>query len=165
MPKAPPDGSSERRIERAFEDAPAVIAIHRGPDHRFAFANRLFRESSDGREMVGRPYAEVFPEFVEQGYLAIFDRVYTTGEPFVAAGARADTPCRPGGQPEERYWNVTFQPTRDAQGAVDGITSFAFEVTEHVMMRRAAEAAEKVLNFSPDIATASPAAKLPSTCI
>ncbi len=143
MPKAPPDGSSERRIERAFEDAPAVIAIHRGPDHRFAFANRLFRESSDGREMVGRPYAEVFPEFVEQGYLAIFDRVYTTGEPFVAAGARADTPRRPGGQPEERYWNVTFQPTRDAQGAVDGITSFAFEVTEHVMMRRAAEAAEK----------------------
>ena len=143
MSNAPPDDASERPIERAFEDAPAVIAVHRGPEHRMVFVNRAFREASDGRQMVGLPYAQVFPEFVEQGYLAILDQAYTAGEPFVAVGARADTPRKPGGEPEERYWNVTFQPNRDAHGVVDGITSFAFEVTEHVQMRRIAEAAEK----------------------
>lgn len=139
----PAPGSAERRIERAFEDAPALIAIHRGPEHHFVFANRRFRESTDGREMVGRRYADAFPEFVEQGYLAIFDQVYATGVPFIATGARADTPRFRGAAPEERYWNVTFQPTHDENGLVDGLTSHAFEVTEHVLMRRKAELAEK----------------------
>ena len=128
---------------RTFEDAPAVIAIHRGPEHRFVFANRLFRESGDGRPIVGRAYAEAFPEFVEQGYLDIFNRVFSTGEPFVATGARADTPRVAGGPPEERYWNVTFQATRGPDGTIDGVSSFAFEVTEHVRARRIAEAAER----------------------
>ncbi len=143
MTEPPSDDAAKRWIERAFEDAPALISVHRGKDHHFVFANRLFRASSDGRPLTGRPYAEAFPEFVEQGYLAIFDRVHTTGEPFVANGARADTPRTPGGQPEERYWNLTFQPSRDATGTVDGLTTFAFEVTEHVRSRRVAEEAEK----------------------
>lgn len=143
MPAEPTDDAAERWIARSFEDAPALISVHRGPDHRFVFANRLFRASSDGRPLTGRAYADAFPEFVEQGYLAIFDRVYTTGEAFVANGARADTPRTPGGPPEERYWNLTFQASRDASGNIDGLTTFAFEVTEHVRSRRVAEDAEK----------------------
>ena len=130
-------------IERAFEEAPAVIAIHQGPEHRFVFANRRFRDSSDGRLMVGLPYAVAFPEFVAQGYLEIFDRVYRTGEPFQASGARADTPRAPGGAPEERYWNLVFQPTRDDNGEVDGLMSFAFEVSDQVFATRRAEAARQ----------------------
>ncbi len=136
----------DAQIARAFDDAPAVIAIHRGPDHRFVFVNRRFLESSDGRPLVGRNYAEAFPEFVEQGYLDIFNNAWRTGDPFVATGVRADTPRKPGGPAEERYWNLIFQPNRDERGAVEGITSFAFEVTEHVLARRAAEAAEHRYN-------------------
>jgi signal transduction histidine kinase len=137
------DGAADRRIERAFEDAPAVIAVHRGPEHTIVFVNRRFREAGDGRALVGRTYAEAFPEFVEQGFLALLDSVYATGTPFVANGSRADTPRTPGGVPEERYWNLTFQPTLDDSGRIDGVTSFAFEVTEHARAQREAEQAKQ----------------------
>ncbi len=137
------DGAAERRIERAFEDAPAVIAVHRGPEHTIVYVNRRFREAGDGRPLVGRTYADAFPEFVEQGFLALLDSVYATGTPFVANGTRADTPRVPGGLPEERYWNLTFQPTMDDDGRVDGVTSFAFEVTEHVRAHREADQAKR----------------------
>ncbi len=134
--------SLHRQLIRAFEDAPAVIAVHHGPEHRFVFANKRFIESSDGRQLVGRTYADAFPEFVAQGYLAILDEVYRTGVPFIATAARADTPRTPGGVSEERYWNLTFQANRDDEGRIDGLTTFSFEVTEHVLARRGAEAAE-----------------------
>lgn len=143
MPAEATADAAESWIARSFEDAPALISVHRGPEHRYVFANRLFRASIDGRPLTGRSYSDAFPEFVEQGYLAIFDRVYSTGEPFVANGVRADTPRTPGGPPEERYWNVTFQASRDAAGNIDGLTTFAFEVTDHVRSRRVAEEAEK----------------------
>jgi len=126
-------------LERVFEHAPAVIAIHRGPDHVFTFANQAFRASSDGRQLVGRPYADAFPEFVDQGYVEIFDRVYQTGQPFTAVGVRADTARFVGGPAGERYWNLVFQPTLDADGAIDGLISFAFEVTDHVLAMRGAQ--------------------------
>ncbi len=132
-----------RWIARAFEDAPAVIALHQGPDHRYVFVNRAYREQTDGRPMVGRTYAETFPEFVAQGYLDIFDTVYRSGKPFVANGARADTPRRVGDPPEERYWNLVFQPIQGDDGAVDGLMSFAFEITEQVLATRQAEAARQ----------------------
>ena len=34
--------SPHRQLVRAFEDAPAVIAVHHGPEHRFVFANKRF---------------------------------------------------------------------------------------------------------------------------
>jgi signal transduction histidine kinase len=138
-----PDGAADRRIARAFEDAPAVIAVHRGPEHTIVFVNRRFREAGDGRPLVGRTYADAFPEFVEQGFLALLDSVYATGTPFVANGTRADTPRIPGGVPEERYWNLTFQPTVGDDGRVDGVTSFAFEVTEHVRALRETDEAKQ----------------------
>lgn len=134
--------SPHRQLVRAFEDAPAVIAVHHGPEHRFVFANKRFVASSDGRPLLGRTYADGFPEFVAQGYLAILDEVYRTGVPFIAAAARADTPRTPGGVSQERYWDLTFQANRDDEGRIDGLTSFSFEVTEHVLARREAEAAQ-----------------------
>jgi PAS domain-containing protein len=133
------------RWERLVDDAPAPIGVHRGPRHAFAFANRHFLDTTDGRQIVGLDYAEAFPEFVEQGYLQVFDHILQTGEPFISKETRADTPRRRGGEPEERYWNAIFQVTRDAEGDHDGLVTFAFEVTEQVMARREAEAARQRL--------------------
>jgi signal transduction histidine kinase len=140
-PAVPLVGSSW--IARAFEDAPAVIALHQGPEHRYVFVNRAYREQTDGRPIAGRTYADAFPEFVAQGYLDIFDTVYRSGEAFVANGARADTPRKAGGPREERYWNLVFQPIQGNDGAVDGLMSFAFEVTDQVLATRQAEAARQ----------------------
>ncbi len=145
MPHPPADTERavERHVQAAFEDAPAVIGVHRGPDHRFVYVNREFRKTIGGRDVTGLTFAQAFPELEEQGYVAHFDQVYRSGEPFVARGRRGDTPRTTGGPPEERYWNTTFQATRDETGAIEGVTAFSFEVTEHVLMRREAEAAGK----------------------
>jgi signal transduction histidine kinase/CheY-like chemotaxis protein len=126
-------------LQCGLEDAPAVVAIHQGPEHHFVFVNRLFREHTDGRELVGRAYADAFPEFVAQGYLDIFNAVVGTGEPFHARGARADTPRTPGGPLEERYWNVCFQAVRGVDGAIEGLMSWAFEVTDQILAARQAD--------------------------
>ena len=131
--------------ERLMDNAPAAIAVHRGPAHRFVFVNQGFRLATDGRRILGLDYADAFPEFVAQGYGDVFDRVLQTGEPFINHATRADTPREAGGEPEERYWNAIFQATRDAEGEADGVVTFAFEVTEQVMARRAAEAARSRL--------------------
>lgn len=141
MPDRSVQNPHHQLLVRAFQDAPAAIAVHQGPEHVFVFANKLFVQSGDGRPLIGRPYAEAFPEFVAQGYLAIFDGVFQSGKPFIANAARADTPRARGGPPEERYWNLTFQPNFGEDGAVEGLTTFAFEVTQHVLAQREAEAA------------------------
>lgn len=130
-------------FQRALEEAPAAISLRKGPDHRCVFVNRAHLESTDGRPQLGRAFAEAFPELAAQGYVNVFDRVYTTGEPFIAEGRRADVPTAPGGPLKERYWNLTFQATHDDDGAIDGVSTFAFDVTEHVRARREAEGARR----------------------
>ncbi|MSP56364.1 MAG: response regulator [Myxococcales bacterium] len=135
--------ATDPRIEGAFEDAPVLIAIHRGPDHRVVYVNRRWRESFGSRAPLGRALRDVFPELVELGGIRRFDDVFATGLPVADTGVRGAVPFLIGGPGEERYWNYAFQPTRRLDGTVDGITVFAFEVTELVLMRRAAELAEK----------------------
>lgn len=133
----------DRGIERVLEEAPAIIGIRRGPEHRFVFVNRKMRDSLDGRPLLGRPFAEAFPELVPAGFVKLLDQVYDTGVPYVANGRRADVPEEPGGAPVERYWNMIYQPTRGEDGSVDGVSSFAFDVTDHVKARRESEQARR----------------------
>ena len=144
MPKRKSDiPAIERGFQRALEEAPAAISLRKGPDHRCVFVNRAHLESTDGRPQLGRAFAEAFPELAAQGFVKIFDRVYATGEPFVADGRRADVPTVPGGPLKERYWNLTFQATHNDDGVIDGVSTFAFDVTDHVRARREAEEARR----------------------
>ena len=60
---------------RVAENAPIAIAVVEGPQHRFVYANRLYRQLSPapGIDLIGRPLAEVFPDMSE-GAVALIDR-------------------------------------------------------------------------------------------
>ncbi|HEX6508421.1 MAG TPA: GAF domain-containing protein, partial [Chloroflexota bacterium] len=135
---------AEAEIERArlhdlFMRAPARIAVARGPDHVYVFANERYVEYLDDPHILGKPAREVFPGAADQGIVAIADRVYTTGEPFVAI----ETPFRVDfdhdGTEEERYFNVVLQPTYEPDGSVDGVMLFTVDVTEAVRSRHRVE--------------------------
>jgi PAS domain S-box-containing protein len=115
-----------------FTNAPAIIAVLRGPDHVFDLVNPAYQSIFPGRELVGRPIREALPEVEGQGFFEILDRVYATGEIFTAREARVALG-------DEKFFNFVYQPVLSAKGKVDGIIVFAFDVTTEVSARHQSE--------------------------
>lgn len=127
-------------LHAVFMDAPACIAILEGPQHRYELSNKLNDATAGGRQLVGKTLRDALPEFEAQGLTAIIDRVYSTGEALrfteVPASALVD------GRLKQMFFNAVLQPLRDEAGNVNGIASFAFEVTDQILAKRRAEEAE-----------------------
>jgi GAF domain-containing protein len=131
--------------------APAVIWRLRGPDHRVELVNRAALATIGGHEVeLGRPMAESVPAIAEQGYLAILDHVFSTGEAVTANEAPVLMAPEEGGQVERRFLNYAATATRDDRNDVDGVLLVAVDVTEQVLareseseLRRRAEAARE----------------------
>lgn len=133
---------NERRMYHLFEMAPAAIAILRGPEFRFEYTNPAYRLLLGPRELIGRPLREAIPD-IEPFFIELLERVYAGGEPFVGT----EMPARwlRDGEPQEGYFNFTYQPMRDSSGKVDSIAVHGVDVTVQVRARRAVEATERRL--------------------
>ncbi len=142
--------AAQARLYDLFKQAPAAMAILRGPEHRFAFASPLFLPNKDRADLVGKTVRETLPELVEQGVLAILDEVYTTGTPFVGTEFPARVDRGGNGVLQEAYFNVVNQPLRTAQGDIDGILIHSVEVTEQVQARRRLEELNRQLEAEKD---------------
>ncbi|MBV9108704.1 MAG: GAF domain-containing protein, partial [Gemmatimonadetes bacterium] len=127
-----------------LDDLPAAVSVTRGPEHRIEYANPLARALAGGRELLGKTIREAFPELERQGFHAMMDRVYATGEPVRMTEARVALDRDGDGDPEEEaYFSFTYQPQRDGDGRVSGILRMAVEVTEAVRARAAVDAARE----------------------
>ena len=127
------------RLREVFAKSPYLALVTEGPDHRVEFANpsafELFRISP---EVVGRPLAEVYPEFAARGYVQLFSHVYQTGE--VLSGREIPlTNERWGDTP--RYFDYVFQPLRDEHGRIARVVAHGVEVTDTVIARQRLEQA------------------------
>ena len=130
------------RLALMFEQAPGIIAVTDGPNHEIVLANAAFRDLFGGRDFVGLSVAEAIPEVAEQGFVALLDRVFATGEPFVAEGARLLLVPKPGDDPVEHFMDFVYQPMRSAAGVVTGIFAQGVDVTD----RKIAEGRLRRLN-------------------
>jgi PAS domain S-box-containing protein len=101
------------RLQTLFQQAPSFMAVLRGPDHVFELANVAMAELIGSREYVGKPLRDAVPEMVEQGFVAMLDHAYSTGEPAVAYGKAARFQ-RAGGDFSDRVLNFIFQPISDS---------------------------------------------------
>jgi PAS domain S-box-containing protein len=126
-----------RLLRQLFEHTPVLVAMLRGPNHVFAYANPAYRRLVGGRDLVGRTVDEALPELAEQGFADLLDRVYRTGEPFVGEGLPSDIHGPGGGSPERRYFDFIYQPVLDASGRVTGIFGQATDVTGRVTTEQA----------------------------
>ncbi len=120
---------------QVFEQTPAVIALLRSPGHRYEFVNPAYQAFFPGRQLVGLDLAVAAPELVAQGFGALLDQVYQTGETFFGAELPFAPPAPEGQAPRTQYFNFTYQAYREA-GAIAGVTIFAFDVTEQVLARQ-----------------------------
>jgi PAS domain S-box-containing protein len=132
-------------LHTLFMQAPAIIAVSRGPEHVLELANPRFQQLVGYRNVIGKPLREALPELADQGYLELIDSVYTTGESFIGNELPARIDRRGDGVFEESFFNFVLHPIRNTNGTVTGLMAYAVEVTEQVLMRRRLEqlAAEK----------------------
>ncbi|MET3614261.1 PAS domain S-box-containing protein [Rhizobium aquaticum] len=122
--------SKEREYLRTlFSQAPSFMAVLRGPTHIFDLANDAYLEIVGRRDIIGKALEDALPEITGQGFIDILDRVFETGEPFVADGARVLLNRGPGGAGEIRFLNFVYQPIMSNR-KVDGIFVQGYDVTE-----------------------------------
>ncbi|MGY2134499.1 PAS domain-containing sensor histidine kinase [Hymenobacter sp. HD11105] len=122
-------------FQAVFEQTPALIALLRAPGHRYDYVNPAYQAFFPGRQLVGRDLAEAAPELMAQGFGALIDRVYQTGETFFGQELPFTPPPAPGQPARPGYFNFTYQAYREG-GAIVGVSIFAFDVTEQVLARQ-----------------------------
>ncbi|RSK34647.1 sensor histidine kinase [Hymenobacter metallilatus] len=128
-----------QRFYEVLMQLPAHVAVHEGPELVFTLVNPHYQRVANGRELLGQPIRTVWPELAGQGILDELDRVYQTGEPFVAAGLPVQVDFKRTGQLEQAYYDFFFLALRDAQDQITGVLNFSYDVTSSVRARQQIE--------------------------
>ena len=118
---------------------PAHVALHEGPDQVFTLVNPDYLRIANNRDLLGQPIREAWPELISHGILDVLDQVYQTGEPFIANEVPVQADFTRTGQLEQVYYNFFFKALRDAQGQINGVLNFSYDVTEQVRARQQVE--------------------------
>ncbi|UOR06710.1 PAS domain-containing sensor histidine kinase [Hymenobacter aerilatus] len=130
-------------LRQILSNVPAYIATLTGPEHRFTFFNKSYRQLSADRVELSLRLEEVLPESVAQGFVDILDQVYTTGIPYIGQEVPVSLYNAASGQQELQYLNFVYEPLTDKQGHTVSILVFAVDVTEQVLARQQTEAAQQ----------------------
>lgn len=125
-------------VRKVIESMPLCVTITRGPQHRIEQANRLARALVDNREVEGELVERILPEAREQGFIALLDGVYKSGQAY--HGDEIPLRWKPDGTHERTSWfDLVYQPLFDEAGVVNGILHLGTEVTEKVQRRQLIE--------------------------
>ena len=131
---------ARKQLELVFSQAPTAIAVLDGPDHCFVLANPAYN-CLVGREfLVGQTVRDAMPELAGQGVFERLDHVFSTGKAFVASELEVFFRRAREREPEQGFFNVSYQPLCTADDQVSGIGVVAVDVTESVLSRRRIEA-------------------------
>ncbi len=130
-------------FRRIVEQAPVLIAVVEGPEHRVTLANAAVRAVLPAaRPVCGRKIIDVLPSPIGRAAVPFLDDVFASARSLrlrefgTAVDARGTM----------RYWDATLTPLCGADGEVDAVMIMASDVTARVLARRKAEqmAAESV---------------------
>lgn len=131
----------ENERNNLLEQAPVATALLTGPDHVFRLANPLYRQVVGRNDIIGKSYADAFPELRDTSLRAILDRVYRTGEPFVTNEMLVPLDRTGRGRTEDCFFTFNLEPLRSATGDVYGMMAVAVDITPQVSARRVVEKA------------------------
>ena len=127
------------RLEDVFKQAPAFLAVMRGPQHVFALANDAYYRLVGERELIGKPVLEALPEVADQGFRDLLDEVLATGTPYVGREVSVRIARTSGAEPEERFLDFVYLPLVEGEDVRAGIIAHGTDVTEQVLARREVE--------------------------
>ena len=132
------------RLLNIVQQAPAFFALLEGPSHIISMVNPLYMKLVGNRDVLGKQVAIALPEAAEQGYVAMLDQVFATGEPVRGQAARFDVTWAEGQVPDERYVDFVYQPLREEDNSISGIIVLGVDVTENKRAQKALIQNEKL---------------------
>jgi len=127
------------RLAEVIAQAPALMAVVRGPQHRFESVNAAYSRIA-GRgatQLVGRSFREIFANTDAQDIEALLDRVYTRGQ--VLTSSEVPLRYRRDGNLEEGRFTFVYQPLHSDAGQIEGVLIHGVDVSEEVRARAAIE--------------------------
>ena len=133
-------GLERTRLSDLLMQAPAFIAVLRGPEHKYEMVNEQYKQVVGDRDLIGHSVRDAFPEVEGQGFFELLDEVYRSNEPFTGHNMRFLVQKEKEKPLEERYLDIVYQPLIEADLSVSGILVHGVDVTER---KRAEEALEK----------------------
>ena len=121
-----------------FMHAPAVVCMFRGPDHVIDVVNPIYEQFFCDTSCVGQPLSTALPQLRrEHGFCELLDHVYKTGA--AISGRQWTMKSRDGKDP--RIFSFSYQPMYGQDRQIEGVTVFAFDITDQV---KAAEKLEQL---------------------
>jgi Bacteriophytochrome (light-regulated signal transduction histidine kinase) len=133
---------TEHQFYQLFLQAPAIINLVRGPEFRYELFHPKNKEIFGDVDFTGMTIREAFPELEGQGIFEMLEDVYRNGRS-IYQNERHIVFKSKTGEPIDAYLNFIYQPWYDVRGNIQGIMSFANDVTEIVKSRQKIEESEK----------------------
>ncbi|MBD1395833.1 PAS domain-containing protein [Pontibacter sp. JH31] len=125
-------------IERLFMQAPAFFCILKGPQHRYELINEKYQALFPHLDLIGRTVAEALPEVAEQGFVDLLDKVYNTGESFLAEDITVKI-ANAEGILEDKHVTFIYQAHYDEQDQIVGILVFGYDVSDKFALKQKLE--------------------------
>jgi PAS domain S-box-containing protein len=129
------------RTVQMFRQAPSFMALLRGPEHAFEMINPAYSKLIGHRDVMGKTVAEALEDATQQGYVALLDSVYESGQAYTASSAKYAVQSQPEGAIDERYVDFVFQPLKEADGSVSSIFVEGYDVTDRIFAQAERDAA------------------------
>jgi signal transduction histidine kinase/DNA-binding response OmpR family regulator len=127
--------SERSRLRSILREAPALIAIFRGPGQLAELFNPTFQQLVAGDDNLGRSASQLG---LAESILAALSHAYASGETV----SRNELPLLADHDQKPHFVNVMAQPLSGPTGRIDSTLFFAVDVTEQVWARRQVEAHE-----------------------
>lgn len=119
-------------LERLLDQAPVGIAVARGRELVYEYANPAYQSFVPGVPLIGKPFPVVnpgMPEVVQR-----LREVWDTGQPWRGEDLPVQIARSAGGVLEQAYFSFTCCKVR-RRTLPDALLAFIFETTEHVHAR------------------------------
>lgn len=133
---------SEHLYRELIYSSPSMMAILKGESMIIDIANDAILESwGKGRDVFNKSLFEVLPETIEQGFDKSLLNVFKTGIPFFAYEKAAEIVRH--GKKEIGFYNFVYQPQRNVNGKIEGVSVIASEVTNQALLHQQIEESEQ----------------------
>ncbi|GAB2581172.1 hypothetical protein Aab01nite_58160 [Paractinoplanes abujensis] len=131
------DAAAARAV---LDQLPVMVSAFAGPQHRFVVVNAAMRAFIGGRQILGVPIREAFPDVAGQQIFELVDRVWESGKVLTIPEMRIQFDADGSGTVQEFFVDWTGIPNRDDDGTVVGMIALFIDVTARVRERQAAQA-------------------------
>lgn len=144
---------SERKFKNLVMQSPIPMTVFKGKKHSIELANEaminnIWRKKE--KDVLGKELLEVFPELIEQKFIALLDEVLETGTPYKEKEALAYVMGDNGMR--KFYVDIDYSPLIGKDNIIEGLIVTAVDVTEKVTSLKKIEEAETRLRLATEAA-------------